>query len=153
MQELHHNLEILQNTVPIVTIVDTDLPGTEIDTQGCHALEYVWNVGIATGTLSGSIKTHLLIEKAPDDGTGSSGSFVACVADDFVHAVTPVAGVVATVDAAAEDPAIFKFGIRIQNEAFRFWKATIVVTGNPLAPVDIVAIKGRLEQVPQGGIV
>lgn len=152
MQEIHNNLDILQNTVPIVTTAATDIVGEEIDCQGCHALEIVWNVGIATGTLSGSVKTHLLIEKAPDDGTGSAGSFVNAVADDFVHAVTPVAGVVATVDAAAEDPAIFKFGIRIQNEAYRFWRATIVVTGDPLAPVDVVAIKGRLEQVPQGGI-
>ena len=152
MQEIHDNLDILQNTVPIVTVSATDIVGAEIDLQGCNALEIVWNVGIATGTLSGSIKTHLLIEVAPDDGTGSAGSFVSIVDAQLLGGDTASSGIVAIVDAAAEDPAIFKFGIAVQDAAFRFVRPTIVVTGDPLAPTSVVAIKGRLESMPQGGI-
>lgn len=152
MQEIYNNLDVVKNVTTQTTVSGTDIVGAEIDTQGMHALMVVLHCGVTGGTPSGTVKIDLKLEKAPDDGTGSAGSFVDAVTDDMLGDVIPASGIIYTIDAAAEDDIVVKFGVRVQNAAYRFWRPTIVVTGNPLFPVAMSAIKGRLEHMPQGGI-
>ena len=111
----------------------------DIDLQGFDSALILFNTGANGGdTLSGTNKFTVKVEHADDDGTGSAGAYSDCDSSDIIG-VTPVAGVVVTIDDAAEDQASYAV-VYIGDK--RFVKITItpngtLTNGNPCS-VNIV---------------
>jgi hypothetical protein len=140
MRDLHNNINITQVLDPVV--VTADVESTAIDMQGYDSLELVVLMGESGDTLSGSLYTELILQ----EGAESDGSDAAAVAqNDAIGTVT--SGVFATVDAAAEDDAVFKIGYI--GDA-RYVRVAIDVTGTHTngTPIGIIAIRSNAEKRP-----
>jgi hypothetical protein len=138
------NLKAMVNSVKTAAAT-----GVTIDLQGYNSVEFVANVGESGDTLSGSLYGQLVLQGAPDDGTGSPGTFVAITdAKDVLGASIAAGGVWATIDAAAEDDAVFSIGYIGASGEYRFLRCNWAITGTHTngTPVSIVAILGAKDQ-------
>jgi len=115
---------------PIVVNNDTEgKPANGLDTRGFGYVELIANCGISGDTLSGSVKYDIKLEESDTD---VDGDFVAITsADRVVTGLCPARvtapdanGIIATVDAAAEDPAHFRIGVIPSKRYVRLWLDT-----------------------------
>ena len=115
---------------PIVVNNDTEgKPAAGLDTRGFGYVELTASCGISADTLSGSVKYEIKLEESDTD---VDGNYVAIT--DAARVVTGLcparvvapaaAGVIATVDDAAEDPAHFRIGVIPSKRYVRLWLDT-----------------------------
>lgn len=89
-----------------------DFTGSDVNRAGYDALSYLVNFGAEADTLSGSVKFDIVMEHADDNGSGAPGTYAAVAATDIVipgwatNMAYLAGGIVMTVDAAAESPAV-----------------------------------------------
>ncbi len=89
-----------------------DFTGADVNRAGFDALSYVINFGAEADTLSGSVKFDIILEHADDNGSGAPGTYAAVAATDIVipnwatNMAFAAGGIVMTVDAAVESPAV-----------------------------------------------
>jgi len=144
MKDLYSNISVVQSVVPVVvkdatvpTAVETDLAGynSAVVEISCGA-----KVAGDTGTIVFAL-TH-----ADDDGTGVAGAYADVAAKD-VLGVTPVAGVILTLAAAAVAAAVHKFGY---VGGKRFIKLTVTEAGSNATGTIVSAtiIKGAPLDAP-----
>jgi len=144
MKDLFSNIETLtaDAIVPVVGANSSAPAALEVDLKGFNSALILILVGAEGSTLSGSNYWTWKLEHADDDGTGVAGSY-SSVATADVQGVTPVSGIVVTVDDPAEDNAIYKIGY---VGGKRFIKITTAETGTgPNLPQAVVVIKGHPE--------
>ena len=115
----------LHNTVEYAPSLAPDLhdggavDGAEVDLQGFESCECVVQIGTVIGTAT------MDIEHAPDDGTGSSGTFVAVPVADLDLTGVPAANQQAAAGGLADvttsnDAVTFQVGYRGTNRFVRF---------------------------------
>jgi hypothetical protein len=147
-RDLHNNIVIEQILDPVVG--STDVNTTAIDMQGYDSLEIIVNFGESGDTLSGSVKIDCLLK----EGTTSTVADHAVVANTAhvldrgnALAYSASTGIFATVDAAAEDDAVYKVGYVGDK---RYVSVTLDFTGTHTngIPVSVSAIKKRASQLP-----
>jgi hypothetical protein len=146
MRDIANNVKTLAAIVPVVVTADTN--GVDIDLQGFNKVMLVLNIGIEGDTLSGSVKFDYILQEAPDDGTGSAGTYVIVTDNNLVTANTvDSSGIFATVDADAEIPAVHKIGY-VGNK--RFIRLVIDATGTHTngTPHSCVAILSQAGLAP-----
>ena len=146
MKDLYSNIEVSQIVAPVVgTNGSPPAAVADIDLAGFQSAVLCWLVGLEAGTLSESLYWTLKLEHADDDGTGAAGDYANVAAAD-IQGATPSSGIVATVDAPAEDETVIKIGY-IGGK--RFLKATIAETGATSGlPQAILLIKGHPLDAP-----
>jgi hypothetical protein len=147
MKDLYNNITLLSGHDPIVGGNAAAPAAVTFDLVGYDSAVFVYWVGLEGSTLDGSNYWTVKMEHADDDGTGTStaGSYANVAAAD-VQGVTPASGIVVTVDAPAEDNAIYKIGY-IGGK--RFVKVTIAETGTgPNLPQALMVIKGNPDKGP-----
>ena len=94
-----------------------DATGVTIDRTGYEAVAFDFNVGAEGDTLSGSVKHVFVVEHSHDaNGDGTPDGWEAVVAGDLVlpewaaNIVFATGGVVLTIDAGGEAPAVGSVG-------------------------------------------
>lgn len=127
-----------------------DYDGATMDLIGYAdnlVLVHVGEVGTAGGALDASNKWDLKLYHAPDDGTGSAGTW-AIVPDEQLSVASGIdpadVGIFATIDAADEDVADYAVGYRGIN---RFVRVRYEATGSPGSTIfssHLVQAVGRL---------
>ena len=112
MRDLHNELKITQLLDPATLTADAtaaDTTTASIDMQGFDSAEIIVNVGESGDTLSASVKWDFALYESTDNTT-----FTAVADADLLtqgNAITTTtSGIFATVDAAAEDDAVYKVG-------------------------------------------
>jgi hypothetical protein len=112
-RELHSNIKVVQLLAPIVGNNDTEgTPTNGLDTRGFDSAELVALLGDSGDTLSGSVKVDIVLEDSDDDVTYAPVTAASSVryASDGVAAAPDSNGIIATIDAAAEDTRKIRVG-------------------------------------------
>lgn len=129
-----------------------DFTGADINRAGFDALSFAFNVGAEADTLSGAVKFDFFIEHADDNGAGAPGTYAAVAATDLVFPqwATNMAylagGIVLTVDANAESPAV---GLVDYVGGKQWTRVTVNATGTTVGqPMAIDAILGKPNLAP-----
>lgn len=146
MRDIANNVKTIAALVPVVLTSDTD--GVDVDLQGFNQAMLILNVGIEGDTLSGSVKFEFILQEAPDDGTGSAGTYVDVTDNNLVTGNTVAAGgIFATVDADAEIPAVHKIGY-VGNK--RFIRLEVDTTGTHTngTPMGCMAVLSQASLAP-----
>ena len=120
-------------------VLTADANGDTIDTQGYDSVTFAVAVGESGDTLSGSVYLELEVESAPDDGTGSPGTW-ADVADADLIGTTVTGtntGTIAKIDDAAEDVVAHSIGYRGVD---RFVRLVANLTGTHTNGISVVAV-------------
>jgi hypothetical protein len=108
MKDLHNNIKVTQTLDPVVGTADVSMTG--VDTYGYDSLELIALIGESGDTLSGSVYFDVYLEESSDNSTFTAVAAAdALIAADGV-AAEPVAGLIATIDAAAEDDIKLRVG-------------------------------------------
>jgi len=108
-------------------VLTADQNGLDIDTQGYDSCLITVNVGASGDTLSGSVFAELEIETAPDDGTGSAGTYVDATDAEVIGSITGTnTGTFALIDDPAEDEAVYACGVITDD---RFVRCVVSLTG------------------------
>lgn len=112
MRDLHSNIKVVQLLAPIVVNNDTEgTPANGLDTKGFGAAELVALLGVSGDTLSGSVKIDVKLQESDDDSTYTAvAADDALVGSDGVAAAPDANGIIATIDAAAEDETKIRVG-------------------------------------------
>ena len=149
MRDLHNNLEITQLLDPATLTADAtaaDTTTSSIDMQGFDSAEIIVNVGESGDTLSGSVKWDFALYESDDNTT-----FTACADADLItrgnSITTTTSGIFATVDAAAEDDAVYKVGYAGGS---RYVHVNIDPTGahSNGTPISVTGVRGNPAQAP-----
>lgn len=144
MKDLYNNVKAVAVLDP-VSCANGDSHAVEVDLKDFNSALIGWHVGLTGSTLSGSNYWTCKLEHADDDGTGSADSYSNVAAAD-VLGVTPSSGIIFTVDADAEDNALYTCGY---VGGKRFIKITISETGTgPTIPLSAFVIKGHPQNAP-----
>lgn len=144
MKDLYHNSKAVAVLDPI-SCTNGDSHAVEVDLAGFNSAVIGFHVGLTGSTLSGSNYWTCKLEHADDDGTGVAGSYTSVAAAD-VQGVTPSSGIIFTVDADAEDNALYTCGY---VGGKRFIKITIAETGTgPTIPLSAFVFKGNPLDAP-----
>jgi len=146
MRDLANNIKVLQAL--IAAVVTASVNGADIDLQGFNSAALALNVGAEGDTLSGSVKFDFVLQEAPDDGTGSPGTYVNVTDNNKVtYGTVDANGIFATVDDNAEAPAVHRIGyIGIE----RFIRVVVTATGTHTngTPIGVVAVLGDPDLKP-----
>lgn len=113
-RDMHSNILPVRMIDPIVGNNDTEgTPVTaQLDTRGFQSAEILIYFGISGDTLSGSVKVDVILQDSADGSTWAAvtdTNFALVGSNSRVTAPTG-AGLVATIDAAAEDPDLLSIG-------------------------------------------
>jgi hypothetical protein len=138
MRDLHNNIEVKQALETIVVNNDSEGTGDVVDLAGYEAAELIVDVGESGDTLSGSVYFDLILK----EGDASDGSGMTAVAEADVLGDWATGGIFATVDAAAEDGAVFHVGYIGSKRYIRLY---VDVTGTHTngTPIGAVVVCGR----------
>lgn len=148
--DLHSNIKVVQNIVPIVLNNDTEgTPASGVDTKGFDACEFIVSVGASADTLSGSVYLELKLQHSDDNSAWSAVSSVDDIIVGSCPRVTTVDsnGTFALIDAAAEDEFHFRIGYRGIK---RYVRVFIDTTGTHTngTPVSSIAVLSSASLVP-----
>lgn len=152
-----HSLDVVSALTPAVVNDDTEGTGTIVDLRGAEAALVVVHVGISGDTLSGSLKHDFKLQHADTDADGSdpeTGDFVAVEADDVILAdglSLGAAGLIQTIDDAAEDPAVIKVAYVGDKPFIRILDDTTGTHTNG-TPMSALVIKGHLRRSTGGAV-
>lgn len=137
MQDLHNAFKVVSALDAIVVNDDTEGTGAAIDLQGYEGAELIVNCGISGDTLSGSVKYDLVLKECDTSG----GTYTAVAQADVVGG-TVTSGVFATVDDAAEDPAVFRIGYIGSKRYIKLFVDTTGThtNGTPMAAVALLGV-------------
>ena len=149
MKDSYNHLVAIQVVEPILQLFGTTHAVAEVDLAGFNSALILWNVGAEHGsdTLSSSNKFTLTLTHADDTGAGVAGSYTAVAVADVLGGDTPAAGVVKTVDAAADCLTIYPIGY---VGGKRFIKLLILAAATIAngTIMDVTVIKGHGLDVP-----
>ncbi len=112
-RDLHNNIKVVQLIDPIVGNNDSEgTPANGLDTRGFDSAELIALIGQSGDTLSGSVKIDVKLEESDDDTTYTAVTDAndVLLAADGVAATPDANGIVATIDAAAEDETKVRVG-------------------------------------------
>lgn len=138
---------------PIVVNDDTEGTGLSIDTRGAEACMLVAHVGVSGDVLSPTVKHDLILQHADTDADGTdpeAADFTAVtdaqmvVVDDGVT-FDEATGRFATIDDAAEDPAVHRIAY-VGDKAFV--RLVVDTTGAHTngTPMSALAVLGHLRR-------
>jgi hypothetical protein len=143
MRDLHNNIGVQQTLDPVVA--SADQTGAVVDSQGFGSVEHLALIGQSGDTLSGSVKIDIKLQH----GDAADGSDMAAVTDalDVLGTTPDTNGIFATIDAAAEDEAVYRIGYRGTK---RYSRLVVDLTGTHTngTPVGLAAIKGHPALAP-----
>ena len=147
MRDLINNVSRDQVLDPVVVTADAETTAT--DMQGFDSLIMSVLMGDSGDTLSGSLFTELILQH----GDLANGSDAVAVADTDVvlgEGGSIASGVFATIDAPAEDSAVFSIGYVGKK---RYVRVAIDTTGTHTngTPIGVVALKGHPSLAPVSG--
>ena len=150
MRDLHSNIKVVQLINPIVGNNTAEgTPAAGLDTRGFDSAELVALLGASGDTLSGSVYVEVIIEDSDDDATYAAvtDSSYVLVGSDGVAAAPNGSGVVATVDAAAEDERKIRVGYVGPK---RYCQLKLAFTGTHTAgmPIASLGILGHAHAAP-----
>ncbi|MGB1540427.1 MAG: hypothetical protein ACPG80_05655 [Rickettsiales bacterium] len=136
MRDMYHNVKVSQLLDPD-TLTDSQ-DSAEVDMQGYDSLNVHFAMGESGDALSGSLKWTLKLQHSDTSGSGW---------EDVTAAETLNGAATITVDAAAEDDAVYTFGY---NGGKRFVQAVATATGSHSngTPMAILAVQGHANLKP-----
>lgn len=130
--DLHHSVK-QQTAVNLAVSAGASTVGNTIDTRGFESLEYI----ISSGTITAGDFT-VLLEEAPDDGTGNPGTFAAVPSE-------LVLGQAEAVFADTDDNTSRRIG-SVGKE--RFQRMTLVGANSPDGQFAASAVLGHPQSRP-----
>ncbi len=138
MRDLHNNITIAKALETIVVNNDSEGTGEVIDLQGYESAEMIVAVGESLDTLSGSVYFELKLQH----GDLANGTDMAAVAVGDVLGDWATGGIFETIDAPAEDGAVFSVGY---IGAKRYIRLFVDVTGTHTngTPIGAVCVLAR----------
>lgn len=147
-KDLHHNIRVEQLLKPATVTTDAT-PANGLDTFGFESAELVALIGQSGDTLSGSVKLDVVLEDSDDDSTYAAvtNADYVLVDADGVTAEPDSSGIIATVDAAAEDETKVRIGYRGPKRYCRL-KFDLTGTHSNGIPVAELGILGHPRHGP-----
>ncbi len=112
-RDLHSNIKTVQLIDPIVGNNTAEgTPAAGLDTRGFDSAELIGLFGDSGDTLSGAVKIDVILEDSDDDAAYAAVTDpnVALVGSDPIAAAPDSSGIVATIDAPAEDSRKIRVG-------------------------------------------
>lgn len=135
-----YNSQLVEALLGAAAITSDATPANGADLQEADGLNLMATIGIFAG-LDGSNFIEVIAEDSADDST-----YAAITNTKYILGATPTgAGVVATIDAPAEDDTIVRVGYVGPK---RYARLRIKVTGTVTIIVSIASIKGYLNRSP-----
>ena len=152
MREIHGNIKVVQMIDPVTITADT-APADGADTDGYNALELIALIGESGDTLSGSVKIDIILEESDDDTTYTAVTDTndVIVFADGVAAAPDATGIIATIDAAAEDDVKIRCGY-IGNKRYAQLRFDVTGTHTNGTPVAMLALLGNPSIVPTSDV-
>lgn len=151
MQDLLNNVKVVNAMTAAVVTADAD--GLDIDLQDYDSAFITVNVGGSGDTIDGSNFIELVLQVAPDDGSGSADTYVDVTsANDILGQSQSIsaAGVFALINASTEDEVTYTIGYRGSTGRERFIRIQVDVTGTHTngTPIGATAILGHPRRAP-----
>lgn len=144
MRDLHNNVKVTQLLDPAT--VTADATTASIDLQGYDSAELLVAVGESGDTLSGTVYWDLIVQESADNTV-----FTAVADADLLtrgNAITTVTdGKFATIDAAAEDDAVFKIGY-VGSKRYVHVKIDATGTHTNGTDIGVLGERGKAHQAP-----
>lgn len=153
-RDLHSNVKVVQLIDPIVGNNTAEgTPSAGLDTKGFDSAELIALLGDSGDTLSGSVYVEVIIEDSDDDTTYTavtSSDFVIWQSDG-VAAAPNGSGVVATIDAPAEDSRKIRVGY-LGSKRYVQLKLAFTGTHTNGIPIAELGVLGNAHQRPTSDV-